>query len=123
MLNRIEMGNNGSKPSLLIAHGLFGSGRNWGAIQRRMSDDRRVVAIDQRNHGESFRDPANGYEEMAADLAQVIEAEGQSMDVLGHSMGGKAAMVLALTRPELVNRLEKEYLDARRRLCGGGAPS
>ena len=42
---------------------------------------------------------------MAADLAQVIDAEGKSMDVLGHSMGGKAAMVLALTRPDLVNRL------------------
>lgn len=105
MLNRIEMGDSAGRSGLLIVHGLFGSARNWGAIQRRLSVDRRVVAVDQRNHGESFRDPANGYEEMAADLAQVIEAEGKPMDVLGHSMGGKAAMVLALTRPDLVKRL------------------
>lgn len=105
MLNRIAMGNDSALPPLLIVHGLFGSARNWGAIQRRLADGRRVVAVDQRNHGESFRDAANGYEDMAADLAQVIDAEGKPMDVVGHSMGGKAAMVLALTRPDLVHRL------------------
>ena len=105
MLHRIDIGNDGRFPPLLIVHGLFGSARNWGAIQKRMAADRRVLAVDQRNHGESFRAPTHSYSDMAADLAEVLETEARPFDVLGHSMGGKAAMVLALTRPELVNRL------------------
>lgn len=58
-----------------------------------------------RNHGESPWFPSHTYADMANDLAEVIEAFGGNADVLGHSMGGKAAMVLALSRPELVNRL------------------
>jgi pimeloyl-ACP methyl ester carboxylesterase len=92
-------------PPLLIVHGLFGSARNWGAIAKRLSDSRAVVAVDMRNHANSFWDDVHDYPTLAADLAQVIEAEGHPMDVLGHSMGGKAAMMLALTRPDLVNRL------------------
>ena len=105
MLNLVRHGAPTDRPSLLIAHGLFGSARNWGAVARRLSDDREVVAVDMRNHGESFHAAEHGYEAMAADLAQVIEAEGAPMDVVGHSMGGKAAMVLALTRPDLVRKL------------------
>jgi esterase len=58
-----------------------------------------------RNHGESPRHGTQSYPEMAGDLAQVIMAHGGSADVLGHSMGGKAAMVLALTQDALVRRL------------------
>ncbi len=90
---------------LLIVHGLFGSGRNWGAIARRLSDRGEVLAVDMRNHAGSFWSAVHDYPAMAADLATLIEAEGEPMDVLGHSMGGKAAMLLALTRPELVQRL------------------
>ena len=90
---------------LLIAHGLYGSGRNWGVIARRLSDTRPVITVDMRNHGSSFWDDDNSYAALAGDLAQVIDHVGKPMDVLGHSMGGKAAMVLALTRPDLVNRL------------------
>ncbi|PVH30599.1 alpha/beta fold hydrolase [Pararhodobacter oceanensis] len=104
MLTITRHGTPSALPALLIAHGLFGSGRNWGAIAKRMSDSREVLAVDMRNHAGSFWDARHDYPAMAADLAQVIEAEGQKMDVLGHSMGGKAVMVLALTRPELVNR-------------------
>lgn len=92
-------------PALLIAHGLFGSARNWNVIARRLSGPRRVVSVDMRNHGESPRLDGHGYAELAADLAEVIEAEGAPMDVLGHSMGGKSAMMLALSRPELIRRL------------------
>lgn len=92
-------------PALLIVHGLYGSARNWGVIARRLADRRRVVAVDQRNHGESPHFEDHDYPAMAADLARVIEGQGASMDVLGHSMGGKAAMQLALTRPELIRRL------------------
>jgi len=105
MLNQVEYGQATEKPSLLIVHGLYGSARNWGVIAKRLSDSRHVVAVDQRNHGASPWFETHSYHDMAADLAQVIEAHGKPMDVMGHSMGGKAAMVLALTRPELVNRL------------------
>jgi len=105
MLNRIVHGNDSRLPPLLIVHGLFGSARNWGAIARRMAEDRRVVAVDMRNHGDSFWSPDHSYPALARDLAEVILADRRPMDVLGHSMGGKAAMVLALTRPDLVNRL------------------
>jgi esterase len=90
---------------LLIVHGLFGSARNWGVIARRLADSRDVVAVDLRNHGESPRSPDHGYAAMADDLADVIVGLGGRADVLGHSMGGKAAMVLALTRPALLRRL------------------
>lgn len=92
-------------PTLVIAHGLYGSGRNWGVIARRLADRREVVAVDMRNHGDSPRYSSQSYAEMAEDLAEVIEALDAPVDLLGHSMGGKAAMQLALTRPELLRRL------------------
>lgn len=105
MLNMIRHGQATERPTLLIVPGLFGSARNWGAIARRMSDDRLVVALDMRNHGESPWQDSHTYADMADDLAQVIADLGGPVDVLGHSMGGKAAMQLALTHPAAVNRL------------------
>ena len=105
MLNTLLNSSEGTAPPLLIIHGLFGSGRNWGVIAKRLSDRGSVVAVDLRNHGDSFWADSHSYHDMAADLAEVIEAQDTLMDVVGHSMGGKAAMVLALTRPELVSRL------------------
>lgn len=93
------------EPTLVIAHGLYGSGRNWGVIARRLADRREVVAVDMRNHGDSPRQATQSYPDMAADLAEVIESIGGPVDLLGHSMGGKAAMQLALTRPDLIRRL------------------
>ncbi|SDY60756.1 Pimeloyl-ACP methyl ester carboxylesterase [Jannaschia faecimaris] len=103
MLNTIRHGAPSDRPPLLIAHGLFGSARNWGVIAKRLSVDREVVAVDMRNHGDSPWFEAQTYPEMAVDLAQVIGD--QPHDVLGHSMGGKAAMVLTLMQPQQVNRL------------------
>src|SRR6056297_580979 len=105
MLNRIEHGTQTDQPGLLIAHGLYGSARNWGVIAKRLSDTRKVVAVDMRNHGLSPYFETQSYPDMAGDLAAVLATLDGPFDVLGHSMGGKAAMVLALTRPELVNRL------------------
>ena len=105
MLNTILHGTPGAEPPLLIVHGLYGSARNWGVIAKRLSDERQVIAVDQRNHGDSDWTESHSYFDMAEDLAEVIAAHGGRADVLGHSMGGKAAMVLALTRPDLVNRL------------------
>ncbi len=105
MLHTLRHGQPGAASPLVIVHGLFGSGRNWGVIARRLSDRGLVLAPDLRNHGDSFRSDDHSYPALAADLAALIEAEGGAADVLGHSMGGKAAMVLALTRPDLVRRL------------------
>ena len=92
-------------PTLVIAHGLYGSGRNWGVIARRLADRRPVVAVDMRNHGDSPRMTTQSYADMAEDLAEVIQTLPHPVDLLGHSMGGKAAMQLALTRPDLIRRL------------------
>lgn len=94
-----------SHPPLIIAHGLFGSGRNWGVIARRLADSRDVFAVDMRNHGYSPRAASHSYPDLAADLAEVIRHIGAPADLLGHSMGGKAAMQLALTQPDLIRRL------------------
>lgn len=103
MLNYVTYGDI-EAPNLLIAHGLFGSARNWGVIAKRLSDQFHVVAVDMRNHGQSPRGATQSYFDMAADLAEVLGHFGPS-HVLGHSMGGKASMVLALTQPELLNKL------------------
>lgn len=87
---------------LLIAHGLFGSARNWGVVAKRLSEGRCVTAVDMRNHGESPWFDSHRYGAMAEDLEQSITTQS---DVLGHSMGGKAAMVLALKNPEKVRKL------------------
>ena len=105
MLNVIEHGKRTDRPGMLIVHGLYGSARNWGVIAKRLSETRQVVAVDMRNHGLSPWYDTHSYPDMAEDLAQVLEGLDGPFDVLGHSMGGKAAMVLALARPELVNRL------------------
>lgn len=105
MLNTVLTGSATAHPPLLIVHGLFGSARNWGVIAKRMSEDRQVIAVDMRNHGESAWSDDHSYSAMAEDLAQVIAANGGRADVVGHSMGGKAAMMLALSAPDLVNRL------------------
>ncbi|XDA99199.1 alpha/beta fold hydrolase [Sulfitobacter sp. LCG007] len=92
-------------PKLLIVHGLFGSGRNWGVIAKRLSDAFRVITCDLRNHGASPQTDTHSYEDLAEDLAELIEHVGGRMHVAGHSMGGKAAMVLALRHAPLVRRL------------------
>ncbi|MCA8883359.1 MAG: alpha/beta fold hydrolase [Rhodobacteraceae bacterium] len=90
---------------LVIVHGLYGSGRNWGVIARNLAKTRPVVTVDQRNHGASPWTDTHSYEDMAADLAQIVDDLGGQADLLGHSMGGKACMCLALTAPQKVSRL------------------
>jgi esterase len=104
MLNTIRHPGPAEAPPLVIAHGLFGSAKNWNAIAKRLSQGREVIAVDMRNHGDSPHAAVHDYPAMAADLAEVLETLGEA-DLLGHSMGGKAAMTLALTRPGLLRRL------------------
>lgn len=105
MLNTISHGSATDLPPLMIVHGLYGSARNWGVIAKRLSDSRQVIAVDLRNHGQSPWHDSHTYPEMANDLAEVVMAHGGQMDVIGHSMGGKAAMMLALNHPGAVRRL------------------
>jgi esterase len=96
----------GKGPSLAILHGLFGSGRNWAGIAQRLAAHHRVIALDLRNHGVSPWAETMGYAEMAADVSTTLNASGhRRFALLGHSMGGKVAMVLALGRVEDVERL------------------
>ncbi|WP_295446041.1 alpha/beta fold hydrolase [uncultured Thiodictyon sp.] len=95
----------GALPLLLI-HGLFGSAANWHGIARRLANDRPVLVPDLRNHGQSPWDARMDYRAMAADLAALLDGEGIARaHLVGHSMGGKAAMWLALSAPERVGSL------------------
>ena len=85
MLHTMTMGAYHTRPPILIAHGLFGSARNWGVIARRLSDQgHRVLTVDMRNHGDSPWADSHSYPDLAQDLAEVIAAHGGQADVLGH---------------------------------------
>ena len=95
----------GAMPMLLI-HGLFGSAANWHGIARRLAADRLVLVPDLRNHGESPWDARMDYPAMALDLAALLDHLGiERAHLVGHSMGGKAAMWLALSQPERLGSL------------------
>ena len=96
----------GQGKPLLILHGLFGMGDNWITLGRRFAENFQVHLIDLRNHGRSFHDEVMDYEAMVQDLWQYIQFYklGQ-VSILGHSMGGKVAMLMAVTYPEWVANL------------------
>ncbi len=103
ILHAIQRGE-GSPVALL--HGLYGQGNNFGAVQRRLAQGRRVIALDLRNHGTSPHTPTMSYTEMAADVLETLGAIGAlPCALVGHSMGGKVAMAAALAAPERVSRL------------------
>ena len=88
---------------LVMAHGLLGQGRNFGTLARGFAADRDVFVVDMRNHGDSPWSEVMDYPAMAEDLAAVIETHAQGRaHVFGHSMGGKAAMRLALDHGKTV---------------------
>ena len=104
MLNYMTFGDEKSPP-VMIVHGLYGSGKNWGVIAKRLSDQFFVITVDLRNHGDSPWLDTHNYHVMADDLVEVINSLNIKPNIIGHSMGGKAAMVLALKRPNLVRNL------------------
>jgi pimeloyl-ACP methyl ester carboxylesterase len=94
------------KPPLVLLHGLLGSARNWQTAGRDLAERFHVLAPDLRNHGGSPHAPTMRYEEMMADVLAWLDAQGLGrVDVVGHSMGGKIAMLLACRQPERVARL------------------
>ena len=91
---------------VVVLHGLLGSGRNWASLAKRLGRSRRAVTLDLRNHGRSPWNDAMNYDLMAADVQAFIERSiGRPVILIGHSMGGKTAMRLALNRPALIQRL------------------
>ena len=97
----------GSGQPLIILHGLFGSGDNWTTFARNIvSHGFCVYMVDLRNHGRSGWDSEHNYKVMAADVMELIEAEQlQNVVVLGHSMGGKVTMQLAIDFPGSVEKI------------------
>ncbi len=103
ILNAIQ---SGEGPPVVILHGLFGAARNFGAIQRALASKYRIVALDMRNHGDSPHAADMRYEILASDVRETLQALGiEQVAIIGHSMGGKAAMAMALLWPALVGRL------------------
>jgi pimeloyl-ACP methyl ester carboxylesterase len=96
----------GAGPSVAILHGLFGSGRNWRSVAQHLAARHRVLTFDLRNHGASPWADGMSYAELVEDLQVSFRA--RRLDhaaLLGHSMGGKVAMLMALLHPDEVDRL------------------
>lgn len=103
ILHAIEAGQG---PPVVLLHGLFGTARNLGVVQRALAPRFRTIALDLRNHGASPHAAEMTYATMAADVLETLTRLGAlPASLIGHSMGGKTAMRLALTRPEAVTRL------------------
>jgi pimeloyl-ACP methyl ester carboxylesterase len=103
ILNAIQ---SGEGPPVVMLHGLFGAARNFGAIQRGLAPRYRVIALDMRNHGDSPHAVDMRYPTLAADVRETLQAMGiETAAVIGHSMGGKAAMAMALQWPASVGRV------------------
>ena len=99
-LNYLERGE--GEPVVLL-HGLFGSAANWHGIARRMQKRFHILAPDLRNHGRSPHDAHMDYPAMADDILELVDAKGlDQICLVGHSMGGKAAMCLALAQPQRI---------------------
>ncbi|MGY1740497.1 MULTISPECIES: alpha/beta fold hydrolase [unclassified Blastococcus] len=92
-------------PRVVFVHGLFGQGKNWTTIAKGLTDRHRVTLLDLPNHGHSPWTDRVDYVDMAALVAAELESSGEPVTLVGHSMGGKVAMQLALRRPELLRAL------------------
>lgn len=91
---------------LLILHGYFGMSDNWKTLGNQFSEDFEVHLIDQRNHGRSFHEDEFNYEVLVEDLyAYIQHYKLEKVYIIGHSMGGKTAMLFAVTYPDLVDKL------------------
>ncbi len=101
-LHTTSLGESG--PLVAFCHGLFGQGKNWTTIAKEIAVDHRVLLVDMPHHGRSEWPDHFDYVDVADRVAGLFSAD-DPVALVGHSMGGKAAMVLALRHPELVERL------------------
>jgi esterase len=100
-----DLGGAGNPP-LVILHGMLGSSRNWQTAGRDLTVKFHVLALDLRNHGSSPHAESMDYFTMTADVLAWLDVQKLTrVSLLGHSMGGKIAMLLACRHPERVERL------------------
>ncbi len=93
-------------PPIVLLHGLFGSSSNWGSIAKYLAERYFVLVPDLRNHGQSPHDPDISYRAMVGDLLGLFDAQHiNAATLVGHSMGGKVSMHLALNYPQRVSAL------------------
>ena len=103
LLNFVRIG---SGEPLIILHGLFGSSKNWHSLTQVFSRYYDVLALDLRNHGLSFHDDVMDYPAMVDDVYRLLcHLDIHCCRLIGHSMGGKVGMLLALRHPQLLSRL------------------
>jgi pimeloyl-ACP methyl ester carboxylesterase len=101
-LHTTELGEAGSR--VVFCHGLFGQGRNFTAIAKALADRHRVALVDMPDHGQSPWSERFDYLAAADQVAELLSPDDR-VALVGHSMGGKIAMLVALRHPELVERL------------------
>ncbi|NXU33644.1 ABHDB protein, partial [Drymodes brunneopygia] len=107
-LTHVEVEGHRDRLPLILLHGLFGSHANFQTVAKTLvrRGSGKVLTVDARNHGSSPHSPVMTYEAMSLDVQHLLSRLGITKCILvGHSMGGKTAMTLALQRPELVERL------------------
>jgi pimeloyl-ACP methyl ester carboxylesterase len=103
---RLAFRSYGQGETVLLLHGLFGSAAQWHHIAVPLSRNRRVLAVDLRNHGASPHTASMDYRQMSEDLRALVDAQGlEEVAVVGHSMGGKLAMAFALQYPQRTRSL------------------
>jgi pimeloyl-ACP methyl ester carboxylesterase len=97
----------GTAPNyILILHGLYGSSDNWQSIAKQLADNHTVIVPDLRNHGRSPHSAIHSYESISQDITDLLdELNIEEVTLIGHSMGGKAAMTFAIQFPEKVKKL------------------
>lgn len=94
----------GSGPVVVLIHGLFGDADNLNNLARSLEDEFTTLAVDVRNHGESFHTDSMDYDSMAADVIAVLDhLKIKQAFLVGHSMGGKIAMQIAIDHPDRVH--------------------
>ncbi|HEX2894990.1 MAG TPA: alpha/beta fold hydrolase [Marmoricola sp.] len=101
-LHTTSYGDRGSR--IVFLHGLFGQGRNWSQIGKALTPEHRVLLVDLPHHGRSPWHEHFDFVRIADEVAELLSAE-DPVVLVGHSLGGKVAMILALHHPELVDRL------------------
>ncbi len=101
-LHTTSLGEDG--PRVVFCHGLFGQGKNWTTVAKTLAGDHRVLLVDMPHHGRSTWPDHFDYVDVADRVAGLLDPD-DPVALVGHSMGGKAAMLVALRHPELVERL------------------
>ncbi len=106
MLSNFKELGDPESPPIVALHGLLGSMRNWTSAGRLLAERYRMILVDARNHGSSAHTSTHSFDDMVEDLLELLDNLGlDTVNVIGHSMGGKTAMALACSYPERLDQL------------------